>query len=240
MLIMENEDRTILKEIKKGQTGTGLLIENEGFISLDYEGNKSIKEGISHDSEWQVPYPFRLKTVFQKYGIQNKNGRIYSENILKREVEKYQENIRQRLAYAELNHPDSETIDLGRICLNIVELHWEGHTLVGEIEIPISYGFRKMGIISSLADLLAQWILSGLKIGVSSRGIGSVRNVMGQQIVDDDYELECFDAVSAPSTPGAYICPSGDISMYVENKEKTKGAKSINEKITKALGILKG
>ena len=237
---MNNINKDILKEIKKGQTGTGLLIENEGFISIDYDKNKLIKEDMERTGdEWKVPYPFRLKTVFQKHSIMNANGRIYPENVLKREVEKYQEKINEKSAYGELNHPSEATIDLGRICFLITELHWESNTLVGEIEIPVSYGFRKSGIISSLADLLAQWILSGLKVGVSSRGIGSVKNVMGKQMVQDDYEIECWDAVSDPSTPGAYICPSGDITQYVESDSTKNGKPNLSEKINKALGILK-
>ena len=234
-----NSDKDILKEIKKGQTGTGLLIENEGYISLDYGENKLIKEDMNEQTDWQIPYPFKLKTVFQKYGIKNANGRVYPENVLKREVEKYQEKIKEKRAYAELNHPDSASIDLGRICMNVTELHWEEHTLVGEIEIPISYGFKKYGIISSLADLLAQWIISGLKVGVSSRGLGSVKNIMGQQVVDNDYELECFDVVSDPSTPGAYICPNGDVRQYVESDTTKANKSNLSEKITKALEILK-
>jgi hypothetical protein len=237
---MNNSDKDILKEIKKGQTGTGLLIENEGFISLDYGENKLIKEDMDKQgNEWKVPYPFRLKTVFQKFGIKNANGRVYPENVLKHEVAKYQEKIKERSAYGELNHPNEATIDLGRLCFLITELHWEEHTLVGEIEIPISYGFMKSGIISSLADLLAQWIISGLKIGVSSRGLGSVKNVMGQQVVDDDYEIECWDAVSDPSTPGAYICPNGDVRQYVESDTTNKNKPKLSEKIDKALKILK-
>lgn len=237
---MNDSDKNILKEIKKGQIGTGLLIENEGFISLDYGENKLIKEDMDKQgNDWKIPYPFRIKTIFQKYGIVNQNGRIYPENILKREVEKYQKKINERSAYGELNHPETATVDLGRICFLITELHWEEHTLVGEIEIPISYGFRKSGIISSLADLLAQWILSGLKVGVSSRGLGSVKNVMGKQIVDDDYEIECWDAVSDPSTPGAYICPNGEIRQYVESDITKENKPKISEKIDKALNILK-
>lgn len=238
---MNINNREELKEIKKGQIGTGLLIENDGFISLNYKDNKLIKEDMERmGKEWEVPYPFKLKAVFQKYGIVNANGRVYEEKILKREVEKYQNKINDKSAYGELNHPSEATIDLGRVCFYITELHWESQTLVGEIKIPISFGFRKYGIISSLADLLAQWILSGLKVGVSSRGVGTVRNIMGKQIVNDDYEIECWDVVSDPSTPGAYICPNEvEIQQYVESNEENKNKPKLSEKINKALNILK-
>lgn len=228
-------DRNQLTEIKKGETGTGLLIENEGFISINDKNNETIKEAIEKGGDgFHVPYPFKLKAVFQKYGIVNANGRIYPEEVLRREVDKYQLKIKERRSYGECNHPEQATIDLGRISFLITELHWEEHTLVGEIEIPTTKGFREYGIVSTLADLVAQWILSGIKIGVSSRGVGTVSNSMGRQIVDDNYEIECWDIVSDPSTPGAWIVPDGNTEMYVE-KDNTKDNKPIiSEKIEKA------
>ena len=123
-----------LEIIKEGKTGHGILIENDGFISLDFgKNNHQLKENIS-EKGWFVPYPFVVDAVFQKFGIKNANGRIYPESILKREVEKYQNMIAERMALGELNHPAESTIDLGRIAINIVELHWEGATLVGKLE----------------------------------------------------------------------------------------------------------
>lgn len=117
------------------------------------------------------------------------------------------------------NHPESSTIDISRIALNIIELHWENKTLVGKIEIPITEGFRKMGIISNCADQLAHLILSGLKVGVSSRGLGSVSQRNGVLYVENDFELICWDAVSQPSTPNAWICTSEkEIDLYREDK----------------------
>ena len=121
------------------------------------------------------------------------------------------------------NHPETSTIDLSRIAMNIVELHWEGHTLVGQMEIPISDGFRNYGIISSCADQVAQWIISGLRIGVSSRALGSVTQVMDKLLVGDDLEIICWDCVSQPSTPNAWIATDrNEIETYVESKETDK------------------
>ena len=122
------------------------------------------------------------------------------------------------------NHPDSTAIDVGRICLNITELHWEGRTLVGQMEIPITEAFRRTGAITCLADQVAHFLLSGLKLGVSSRGIGNVEQKYGTTMVTE-YELICWDLVSQPSTPGAWI--GGDLSelkpyMEAENKDKSK------------------
>ena len=214
-----------LMEIKKGQVGTGLLLENDGYVSLDLEQNRQLRESIAIDDKGNrmLPDPFIVSTVFQKYGIENANGRIYPEAVLKREVEKYQEAIKERRAYGELNHPETSVIDAGRICMNVVELHWEGHTLVGKMEIPISDGFRRFGIVSTLADMVAQWIISGLKIGVSSRGLGSVTKQYGRLVVGDDFELVCFDVVTQPSTPGAWISEDPiEIKQYVENVKTDK------------------
>ena len=125
------------------------------------------------------------------------------------------------------NHPDDSTIDLGRVCMNIIELHWEQHTLVGKIQIITSEGFRQSGIISCLGDTVANLLLNGLKIGVSSRAVGSVEQRFGKMIVGDDLELICWDVVSDPSTPEAWITDDPKkIAIYVENK-KTEGEQLI-------------
>lgn len=215
----------VITEIKKGQVGTGLLIENDGYVSLNTEANRPIMEAINAggaSSRRVLPNPFVVSAVFQKFGIENANGRIYPENVLKREVEKYQVAIKERRAYGELNHPESSAIDLSRIALNIIELHWEGHTLVGKMEIPISDGFRDHGGVYTCADILAQWLLSGLKVGVSSRGLGSVTQQMGSLLVGDDYEIVAWDAVAQPSTPNAWIEEDpNNLRPYVESEIKT-------------------
>jgi hypothetical protein len=218
-----------LQEIKAGQTGTGLLVEKDaGYISMSEGKNKTLVESYkklneSGDGSFHCPYPFIVSAVFQKFGIENANGRIYPEHILKKQVELYQKRINERYAYGELNHPSDSTIDLGRIAMNITELHWEGHTLVGELEIITSKGFRETGICSTFGDQTANLLLNGLKIGVSSRGLGSVETKMGKLIVQDDFELICWDVVSDPSTPGAFISDNiNNLRQYVENKESDK------------------
>ncbi len=121
------------------------------------------------------------------------------------------------------NHPEDSVIDLGRVCMNIVELHWEQHTLVGKIEIITSEAFRRQGIICCLGDTVANLLLSGLKIGVSSRAVGSVEQKFGKMIVGDDLELICWDVVSDPSTPNAWISTSyEDLAPFVESKQTDK------------------
>lgn len=132
----------------------------------------------------------------------------------------------------------NSSIDGGRISHIIRELHWEGHTLVGKIELHLSPGYIKFGVISTMGDMAANLLLSGYKIGVSSRGVGSVeQNRMGQYIVGDDFELVCWDIVTDPSTPGAWIAPDmADLKPYMENK--TEKDISLLEKIDKISSLL--
>lgn len=225
-----------LEIIKEGKTGHGILIENDGYISYSNKG-KNLKEGIG-DDEWYVPNPFIVDAVFQKFGIKNANGRIYPEGVLKKQVELYQERIADRRAIGECNHPAESTIDLSRVSHNIVELHWEGRTLVGKMEINTSEGFRRQGIVSTQGDMVANLLLNGIKIGVSSRGVGSVEQKLGQYIVGDDFELICWDVVSDPSTPNAYISVHGEeeLQPYIESTINNKSP--LNEKISKIKKVL--
>ena len=215
-----------LVEIKKGHTVTGLLIEHYGYISSEVGNNKKLFEDINvrrEDGEFYCPEHFIVSAVFQKFGIENANGRIYPENVLKREVQKYMDKIREKRAIGECNHPSESVIDLSRVAMNIVDLRWQGHTLVGELEIITSPGFRKYGIISCQGDQVANLIMNGIKIGVSSRGLGSVTNKMGVLYVGDDYEIVCWDVVSDPSTPGAWISQHPEeLNQYMESKTSEK------------------
>lgn len=233
-------DRNNLVEIKRGQTGTGLLIESDGYISSEVGNNKQLFESYRklnesmEDGQFHCPFPLIFDAVLQRYGVENANGRIYPEHILKREVEKYQKLIQEKRALAELNHPAESVIDLSRVAINVVETHWEGNTLVGKIEIITSPGFRKYGIISCQGDQTANLLLSGYKIGLSSRGLGTVTQKMGILYVADDYELVCFDVVSDPSTGNAWICPDGIPSEYINVSESKKTEKnSLFEKLDK-------
>lgn len=228
---MEKNELNIIKE---GKTGHGILIENDGFMFLK---EKTIKESLE-DGGWNVPHPFIVDAVFQKFGVKNANGRIYPEEVLKKQVEIYQQKINERRALGELNHPAESTIDLDRIAINIIELHWEGRTLVGKLEINTSYGFRKHGIVSTRGDQMANLLLNGYKIGVSSRGVGSVEQKLGQYIVGDDFELICWDVVSDPSTPGAYVGSQEELMQYLESDNNKNSKPAINEKIFKIKSIL--
>lgn len=243
---MENKEKQNIErlvEIKAGKTGYGLLVESDGYVSSDLTENnkrliKEVFDSKKENGEWYVPRPFVLDVVLQKFGIENANKRIYPEAVLKREVEKYQQRIKDRRALGECNHPEKVEIDLGRISHNIIECHWEGHTLVGKIEFNITEGFRRYGICSSLGDTCANLILNGYKIGVSSRGVGSVKTVMGKTVVAEDFEMVAFDIVSDPSTPFAYIGDYDELKQYVESKNLNVGDKKLVEKIDKVKSLL--
>lgn len=230
-------EKTNLIEIKKNNTGTGLLIENDGYIT-NSKDNINLIESVKNDSEWYVPYPFIVDAVFQKCNIKNANGRIYPKEILEREVERYQTKIKEKRALGELNHPLESTIDLGRISHNIIELHWENNTVVGKLALNVSKGFIKHGIISTMGDMAANLILNGYKIGVSSRGVGSVEEKLGQYIVGDDFELICWDIVADPSTPNAWIFNDENEKQYYVESNKSNN-KQLLEKITKIKNIIK-
>ena len=229
-------DRKNLVEIRKGESGTGLLIEHDGYISIDCGDNKKLFEDINSntDDDFHCPRHFIVSAVFQKYGVENANGRIYPEHVLKKEVERYMTKINESRAIGELNHPSESVIDLSRVAMNIIELHWEGRTLVGKLELITSPGFRKYGIISNQADQAANLLLSGIKIGVSSRGLGTVTNKMGVLYVSDDYEIVCWDIVGDPSTPQAWITPEDNIpQQYIESKENDASKSKLFEDLEK-------
>lgn len=141
--------------------------------------------------------------VLQRADAKNQNGRVYPKEILKRESDKYhQEFVNQRRAMGELDHPESSVVNLKNVSHNIVDMNWEGDDLIGTVEIlPTPSG-------NILRDLLN----SGILLGISSRGLGSVKKDMRENsdIVQDDFELIAFDFVSNPSTHGAF--------MYQQNK----------------------
>ncbi len=217
---------SMLKEIKKNEFGTGYLLERDsGFIDplnkLNEDAYNSLK-GIG-DSNIKIKEPLILTCILQKYGVLNANGRIYPEEVLKKEWELYTKRIKSNSAFGECNHPESSTIDLERIGINVIDGWWEGQTLMGKIEIIMSPGFVNQGIISCKGDIIANLLRKGLRIGVSSRGLGTVKNVMGKTVVQDDFELLCWDAVADPSTPGAYIFYEKDnIEQFVEQKNTLK------------------
>lgn len=398
-----------LTEVRKGQIGMGLLIEHDGHIKMNSDVISQIKEDIRNNDRFTIPDKLTVSALFQKYGVKNANGRIYSENILKREVEKYKINITNHNAVGSLDHPSCQLDDtqiltkegwknitdvvngediltitpdkkiethpvlrkiaekyIGKLihlegkpidikvtpnhkfpifdkhkdfigfysaqdvflrlipnqdycsfikcrvwdnygdeypvidkvteeeanyislnnedlsiteedyngmvycvevknhtfytmcpngeCLwsgnsstisghdishNITNLYWEGNTLLGEMELHLSPGYTRYGICSTSGDLVANMLLSGYRIGVSSRGVGSVEQKLGNYIVGDDYELICWDVVIEPSTPGAYIAQTTkELNKYIESEAINTKDSSIIDRINAINKIL--
>ena len=165
-----------------------------------------------------------IYAVLQKWGVENKNGRVYPEEILKRESKRYQEFIDMGTSLGELNHPESSIIDADRVSHMISEIWWNGRTLMGKMELDTTPGYLKSGIISSVGDKVLNMIRKGWTVGISSRGVGSLKNENGKNIVQEDFELICWDIVTSPSTPGSWISTSEkDLKPFMES---TKGDKT--------------
>lgn len=209
-----------IKLLKAGQTGYGYLIENDaGYISPTDPKNQSlIREFKKLDAGQGDTETLIVYVVLQKYNVKNRNGRIYPEEILKTQNEIYQQAIRERRAIGELDHPESSVIAGDRVSHNIIKTWWEGHTLMGQMEILMTKGYINYGIVSTKGDEVANLLRNNIMIGVSSRGVGSLKEVKGDFIVQNDFELICWDIVTAPSTPGSWMFKHREETKpYVEN-----------------------
>ena len=228
-----------LVEIKAGQTGYGLLIERDGHIIGKPDVVNQIKEDIDNHHKFVIPDDFIVSAVFQKYGIKNANGRIYPENILKREVEKYlNTRVAMHNAIGALDHPQSSALSGHDVSHNILDLRWQDHTLVGEMKLHLSPGYKQYGICSTSGDLVANMILDGILVGVSSRGVGGVIEKFGVSYVDDTFELVGWDVVMEPSTPSAYIkMNANELEPFIES-DTSKKNEILSEKINKINRIL--
>lgn len=231
-----------LTEVKSGQAGTGLLIENDGHIVGNRDTIKQIKEDMSNNHKFVIPDKFIVNAVFQKYGIKNANGRVYPEDILKREVSKYiDERVNTRCSVGALDHPESSTLSGHDVSHLITSLEWRGRTLIGEMELQLTPGYRRYGIPGTTGDLAANLILNDILIGVSSRGVGSVEERLGTLMVGEDFELIGWDIVLENSTPGAKICRSmSELEPYIESVNTRSDCSSVNEKIDRINKILHG
>jgi hypothetical protein len=221
-----------MKVLGPKETGRGILVEYDaGHVSP--EENRQI---IQEMKDMDFSKDLILYAVLQKYDTPNKNGRIYPEPILKRENEKYQAIIKKGSALNELNHPSSSLIDLDRVSHSILETWWEGKILMGKIKLFTSPGWKKMGIVSTKGDQAAMLLMNGATLGISSRGVGSLKQVRGENIVQEDFELVCFDLVSSPSTPGAYVFKDlGDREQYQEAVEEKP---VVEDKMKRLMGNL--
>lgn len=136
--------------------------------------------------------------VLQRAESQNQNGRVYPKEILVREAKKYtSEFIKERRAMGELDHPDSSVVNLQNVSHNVLEMHWQNNDLVGTVEV----------LSTPAGNILRELFKSGIKLGISSRGLGSIKQESAGDEVQQDFELIAFDFVSNPSTHGAFLSP---------------------------------
>lgn len=172
-------------------TDTRLLSTYEVF---DYTTD-TIKESMEKNGG-----KILMKGILQKADTLNQNGRIYPLNVLEREVRNYQKFIIENRAMGELDHPDTSVVNLKNASHVVREAYIENGTVLGTIEILDK---------TPSGAILRGLIESGVKLGISSRGVGSTRKQGDYYIVQDDFQLICWDMVSEPSTPGAFMLPEG-------------------------------
>lgn len=220
------------------EIGKGILVEMDaGYVSPKDPLNEAL---LAEKKDMDYRNPFEFYAVLQKYGVPNRNGRIYPEKILKREADRYKIAIQKGLSTSELNHPESSLIDLDRVAHIITDIWWDGHILMGKLKLLTSPGFHESGIVSTKGDIAANLMRQGVTMGVSSRGVGSLAKRGEQNEVQDDFELICFDLVSSPSTPGAYLFSNPeDRNNYEENLEEERQLKNSETKMGKSVDLMK-
>ena len=230
-----------LKILGPRDSGRGILVGYDaGYIDPNERRNLSMirenRDMLDHSK------PFEFYAVLQKYNTPNRNGRIYPEKILKRESENYKKLIQKGTALSELNHPESSLIDLDRVSHAITDIWWEGPILLGKLKLLTSPGFHERGIVSTKGDLAANYLRQGVTLGISSRGVGSLKKVGEQNEVQDDFELICFDLVSSPSTPGAYLFREPnerlDFEDNLDEEKKMNADRHIGETGSKSLDLM--
>tara|TARA_R110000824_G_scaffold62242_4_gene164974 strand:- start:92 stop:703 length:612 start_codon:yes stop_codon:yes gene_type:complete len=174
----------------------------EGGICRDLlteEEKKQITEG-------KMILTGKLQAADQKNG----NGRVYPEKILKREVKNYEKLIRERRSLGELDHPEDSVVNLKNASHLVRRIWWDGAAVMGTVEV----------LNTPSGKILQSLIESNIKLGISSRGLGSTKEVSGKTMVQDDFQLVCFDFVSEPSTTGAFMIKEGKLGENLTKADK--------------------
>jgi hypothetical protein len=154
---------------------------------------------------------FLVKGILQRAGAPNQNKRRYPKQILQRECQKYEQLIKERRALGELDHPESPVVNLKNVSHNIREIWWEGDDVCGTVEV----------LSTPSGNILKELFKNNIRLGISSRGLGSVKDMNdGTVIVQEDFELVCWDFVSNPSTHGAFMAPVNESVQYQKMLEE--------------------
>ena len=162
-----------------------LLIETHAFKVSPQQLTENISEAGN----------LLVEGVLATAEVQNGNGRYYAKSLWEREMDKYQELIEQRRSMGELDHPESSVVNLKNVSHLISEYYWDGDNVMGKIEI----------LPTPCGNILKALVESGITVGVSSRGMGSLKPMGEVQEVQDDFELLCWDFVSTPSNPDSFM-----------------------------------
>ena len=170
-------------------------------VLIDYIPFKPVGSlNESSGDRYGIPGGFVVEGILQRSGAKNQNGRVYPKHILMRECQRYQrEFIDQHRALGELDHPESQVVNLNNVSHNILKIWWDGDDLKGAVQI--------LGTPSG--NILKELFKAGITLGISSRGLGSVKELRNEGTVEvqEDFELICWDFVSNPSTHGAFMKP---------------------------------
>ena len=155
-----------------------------------------------------------LSGLMQEAGVLNGNGRVYEESTLLREIQNYKKVVSERRALGELDHPDDSVINLKNASHLVVDIWNEGKKVYGKIEVLDTPSGR----------ILKDLVKAGVKLGISSRGLGSLKKSGNKNVVQDDFQLICFDMVSEPSTPGAFMVKEAKTNRVLTKESRIKRA----------------
>ncbi len=181
----------------------------------------------SNGAAYGIPGGFVVQGVLQRAGAKNQNGRIYPKPILERECRRYQkEYIDQHRALGELDHPESSVVNLNNVSHNVLKIWWNGDDLHGAVQI----------LDTPSGNILKSLFKAGITLGISSRGLGSVKELRSEGVVEvqEDFELICWDFVSNPSTHGAFMRPTR-MNESTDKNIQTNKYNSVNQIITSIL-----
>lgn len=151
-----------------------------------------------------------LTGPMQRCDEQNGNGRVYPRMVLEREVKRYLEVVKDRRALGELDHPEQSVINLSKVSHIVTDIWWQSNDVMGKIQV----------LNTPSGQVLKELVNANVKIGISSRGTGSVRESKGVTLVEEDFNLICFDIVSEPSTRGAFMMQESNKNRsLIESRE---------------------
>jgi len=227
------------KILQAGEIGFGILIESDaGLITSDL--NKDI---LNENFELKPNEPVLINCILQKWGVKNKNGRIYPKDVLIPQVEIYRQLIDSNSAVSEADHPDSSIVSLQNISHMITKMWWgkgeQENVLFGQIKIVVSPGYIRYGVVSVIGDKIILYLQNKIRLGISSRGVGTLKEISGEHLVQNDFELIAFDLVATPSTPGAFLFPEKQgIGSFGETYVKNKNGLYLKEEDKKIIGAL--